>query len=584
MDYRSGAKVTLVSGAPSPQGLVGYFSSQYRARSTGMVVLLAIGGLLEGLGIAAVLPVVQVASGGDSEPSRLSELMGQGLGVLGLEPSLAVLLGVLVLLMALKGAVLLIAMQSVGFIVAKVAMELRLRLLRAVAEAEWGHILDYPTGYLTTAISIEAKRSADAYREFCGALADGAQVLVYLVLALVISWQTAVFSLAAGIGIMTLLRSFVTQTRHAGGQQTSTMKSVLSRMTDVLPGLKPLKAMGREGFLLPILEADTRSYFEAQKQEIIAREMVTKVREPIIVAFLAAGLWGTITTTDLAFTEVIVLGLLFHRTVTGVSKIQARFVSVAAGESAFESLMEHINRAEDRREIWEGTAQPPPLERELAFRDLSFSYGDTEILSNVSARLEAGSFTVVTGPSGGGKSTLIDLITGLIRSESGALEVDGQPLSSLDMHRWRNQVGYVPQEFVLISESVRRNLTLGDANIPDSAVRDALEMAGASSFIEAMPAGLDERLGEEGTPLSGGQRQRISIARALLGSPRLLLLDEPTTALDSESEQEVLESILSLKGRITILAVSHQPALRNAADKVWELKGGKIHELAPSTV
>ena len=165
------------------------------------------------------------------------------------------------------------------------------------------------------------------------------------------------------------------------------------------------------------------------------------------------------------------------------------------------------------------------------------------------------------GASGIGKTTLTDLLTGLVQPTAGRVRVDGVPLAELDLGAWRRQVGYVPQDLPMLHDSVRRNVTLGDPSLDDAAVEAALRLAGAWEFVRALPGGLDASVGERGALVSGGQRQRISIARALVHEPRLLIFDEATAALDAESEAAVWQTIASLRGRTTVVAISHHPGL-----------------------
>src|SRR5690606_21587447 len=150
-----------------------------------------------------------------------------------------------------------------------------------------------------------------------------------------------------------------------------------------------------------------------------------------------------------------------------------------------------------------------------------------------------GKLTTLIGPSGAGKTTLSDVLLGLVRPRSGQILVDGVPLEELNLEQWRELVGYVPQELFLFHDTVMNNVTLGDPHITPEEVREALEAAGAWSFVEQLPQGMDTVVGERGTLLSGGQRQRISIARALVRKPKLLLLDEVTSALDPATEAEI---------------------------------------------
>ena len=187
------------------------------------------------------------------------------------------------------------------------------------------------------------------------------------------------------------------------------------------------------------------------------------------------------------------------------------------------------------------------------------------------------STTVFIGPSGAGKTTIVDLITRLYEPQAGRILVDGVSLTELDLHKWRSMIGYVPQELILLSGSVRDNITLGAA-VDDETLMEALELAGAAGFVSDLPEGLDTDLGERGLKLSGGQRQRLSLARALVHRPRLLILDEVTSALDPETERKLVEQIGALAGRggMTIIAITHTRAWLSAADRVFHLENGHV--------
>lgn len=169
---------------------------------------------------------------------------------------------------------------------------------------------------------------------------------------------------------------------------------------------------------------------------------------------------------------------------------------------------------------------------------------------------------------------MVDLVLGLLVPQRGAVLLDGVPLDEVDLAAWRRRVGYVPQETVLLHDTVLNNITLGDPAVSEAEVVRALELAGAWSFVAELPQGLHTLVGERGGRLSGGQRQRIAIARALVGHPALLILDEATSALDPATEREILATLQALKGELTILAVSHTRGLVEAADCVYELDGG----------
>jgi ATP-binding cassette, subfamily C, bacterial len=207
---------------------------------------------------------------------------------------------------------------------------------------------------------------------------------------------------------------------------------------------------------------------------------------------------------------------------------------------------------------------------------VSFSYGDEPVIENVNLTIPKGQITCLVGESGSGKSTIADLIIGLIQPTSGRVLVDQVALPDIDLPAWRHSIGYVPQDNLLLHDSVYENVALGDETLTEADVMRALEAAGAAGFVATLPDGMHTTVGERGARLSGGQRQRIMMARALAHRPSLLVLDEATSALDPASESAICETLNALKGDLTILAVTHQSALRRIGDRVYLVKAGSV--------
>jgi ATP-binding cassette subfamily C protein len=168
---------------------------------------------------------------------------------------------------------------------------------------------------------------------------------------------------------------------------------------------------------------------------------------------------------------------------------------------------------------------------------------------------------------------------GLVRPDTGEVYIDGVPLGELDLREWRQLIGYVPQEVLMLHDSVAKNVSLSDPNVTPEDVERALRDAGAWEFVSELPDGVECSVGERGMRLSGGERQRIAIARALVHGAKFLILDEATTALDPKSEAFVLEAIEALRGHTTVLAISHQPALQGVADRIYRISDGKCTEI-----
>ena len=334
--------------------------------------------------------------------------------------------------------------------------------------------------------------------------------------------------------------------------------------------------MGRERLAEGLLEADAVRLNMALRKEVYSKAMLKSLQEPILMLLIVAGLYVSLVILKLALPTVMVLIFLLARLLGQLGKVQRKQQEMVVCESAFWSLQKTIDEARAQKESVLGREQVF-LKKELRFDQVSFSYAGASILEEVSLTIPAGSFTAVIGPSGAGKTTLVDLVSGLLRPQQGDVLIDDVPLERIDIQNWRRQIGYVPQDTVLLHDSILANITLGDSELNEDDARHALQAAGAWDFVTAMPEGLHTVVGERGSRLSGGQRQRIAIARALAHQPALLILDEATSALDPESEQAICATLKTLQGRITVLAISHQPALVAFADQVYRLQSGSVN-------
>ena len=563
------------------------FASRYPLQSALMLLALLLAGIVEGFGLTALMPLLGMAFSSQPQAAALQPTavtgndagVGQAvtrvLAIFGLEPGAGVLLLVIVVAIALKSALVLVAQKRVGYTVAQVATELRLSLLRALLISRWEYFLRQPVGSLANAMATEAMRAANAY--LCGALmtANLIQALVYIVIALMISWRATLACSVASIIILFILSRLIRKARRAGVRQTEVFQSLLAHLTDSLQSIKPLKSMAREGAADAMLQTETRRLNKALRKQVFAKEALRALQEPMIIGFLALGLYVAMIYFQLSLASVTVLVFLLARLMSQMGRVQRHYQKMMISESAYWSLQDKIEEARNHHETTLG-GQEPVLKRAIRMDGVSFGYEELTVLENASLSFPAGSFTTIVGPSGAGKTTVVDLLIGLLRPQKGEIWVDDLSLADIDIRRWRRMIGYVPQETLLLHDSVKVNVTLGDPSLKAADVERALRAAGAWDFVAAMPQGMDSSVGERGGMLSGGQRQRIAIARALVHDPALLILDEATSALDPESELAIGRTLQQLSGKLTIVAISHQPALMQTADRTYRLQNGSV--------
>ncbi|SCY76149.1 ATP-binding cassette, subfamily C [Nitrosospira sp. Nl5] len=556
------------------------YSMVFPRRSAFVLVALLAAGVAEGLSLTALLPLLSTAIG-DTRDSDIGRFIVQALQGIGVEPTIGVMLLIIVGGMVIKSLILLLANRQVGYTVAHVATTLRLELIKALLASRWQYYLRQPIGSLANSVATEAYRAANGFEHSANVLALSVQVMVYTIVALFISWQAALTSLLIGMLLLFALHRLVRATRRAGAKQTRLLRHLLTYLSDVLSSVKSLKAMARDNVADAILRDQTQQLEKATRREVMSREALLALQEPILAALTASGLYLALVIWELSLPEVMVLAFLLTRILGLLNKTQRRYQQLTAQESAYWSMRAATEEAQAAAERTAGTLHPTLLQG-ISLKHISFDYGMKPIFRDLNIEISVKSFTAITGMSGVGKSTLLDLLCGLAEPKSGEILVDGVALREINLRLWRYMIGYVSQETILLHDTVLNNILVGAPDLVYADAERALRQAGAWDFVNALPEGLQTIVGERGGLLSGGQRQRIAIARALAHQPLFLLLDEPTSALDPDSEQLICETLQRLAQDFTIIAVSHQPAVINSASNVFALSKGTAERLQRS--
>lgn len=562
------------------------FARTYPWQSIILLVSLLLAGIAEGASVSALLPLLSFAinreaggafASGDSpsEDGHGFERFVTGfLTSIGVTPTMGVLLVIIVSGITIRSGLLLMVRKRIGYTSSQVMTDLRLDLLRALLSSRWEYFIHQPVGRLANAMATEALRASQSYVFATTLVALLIQASVYTVVALLISWRATVASLGAGMVILAVSYVLVRMSRRAGKRQTNLIKSLLVRLADTLQSVKPLKAMARENLADAVLTKETTRLNRALKREVLSKAALEAAQEPMFATVIATAVFVALEHWQMPLATIMVMVLVLARILGHLGKVQKQYQKMVTTESAFWSLKETIQQAEAARETSHGGARVA-FESGIRFDQVSFAYEDLSVLRGASLEIPAGSLTTLVGSSGAGKTTIIDLVTGLLEPTAGEVFVDDVPLRAMDIGDWRRQLGYVPQENLLLHDSVYHNVTLGDPGLDETDAEHALRAAGAWDFVAVLPDGMHTLAGERGSRLSGGQRQRIMIARALVHQPKLLILDEATSALDPASEDAIRQTLEGLRGSLTILAISHQPALVDAADRVYLLEDGK---------
>ena len=562
------------------------FMRAYPLQTLVLLPAMLLASLAEGLSAAFVLPILNLAgaeesaaesgtgAAGDAFASQLTGLI-EGFG---LKADLQTMLVLVVLGILSKSLLVLIANQRIGYVAARLTTDLRLELLEAVLASRWRYFVNQPIGNLANAMATEAMRAATGYIYGMTTLSLLLMASVYIGAALLVSWAATLYAVLGSLLIAIAMHGLVRMARRAGKSQTKLYTTLISRLTDTLQAVKLFKVSAREALAGSVLIASTEGLNRALRREVWSNAALTAAQEPLYTLVIALGLFVAFSYFGMSTAAVTTLTIMLLRVMVSLGKAQKQYQKMMACDSAYWSLQQSIEAAREQAEVSPGD-RAPTLRQAVQLSDIDLSFEGAKVLEGASMEIPVGAMTTLIGPSGSGKSSIVNCISGLLTPDAGQVAIDGVPLDEIDLAAWRSRIGYVPQEHLILNDTVRNNVTLGEAGVSRDQIESALDAAGLKDLVREMPEGLDSPVGERGARLSGGQRQRLMIARALLHKPWLLILDEATSGIDAKSERAIGETLESLKKEMAILAVFHQSELGEVADRTYSIEDGCLRRV-----
>lgn len=544
-----------------------------------VLACIVLASLFEGIGLASLLPLVTVASGTvESDTSPLSRMVLDSLNSIGFKPEFEILVAVLIFALVLKAALTLFANIYVGHAVADVTTRLRQDVITSLLRVRWSYFVSKPVGGMLNTINNEAGRAGKAFEIAAILVATTIETFVYLLIALLLSWQLTLAALLVGSLMFAALSRLISYSRRAGQKQLRRNRQLMKIITDVLNNIKPLKAMSKQLSFERYIDKTLLKIRHTIQKQTSSKAALKGFQDILIAICIGVGLVVAVQVGKIPMLQVLLMFVVINKTVKNIAQLQARYQAWAALEAPVYAVKEAIAETELAAERCHGGVTPT-LDTSCCIRNLSFSYGRNKVLHQINLDIPAKAMSVIMGVSGAGKSTLIDLILGFYDPEEGQVLVDDVPLTEVDITNWRKLIGYVPQDLALFHDTILDNITLGDESVTSQDVEDALKAAGAWDFVAELPKGVMTVVGEKGSKLSGGQRQRIALARAIAVRPKLLILDEVTSALDTKTEREICHTLSKLKDSTAILAITHRAQFLEFADRAYRLQDGFAEEI-----
>ncbi|MEH1124639.1 ABC transporter ATP-binding protein [Micromonospora sp. CPCC 206061] len=562
--------------------------SSRRGLLLGIPVALAVT-LLELAGFVALAAVVQVLAVPqllhEAGPDTLVGLARRAARPHGLTDFVAIVGGVAVTLLVARGvAATALAWWQAGLL-ASAEAALSAKLFRAFMGTSYEfHLQHHSADLMRTAIQSVRSLTSRVLLPATTIIVDASLILGLAMALLVMEPMTALVSIGALGGAMGMYLFLVRRSARRMGVEDERLMSRDQRLIqEGLRTVKMLTTLDRRDTVVRRFETARSEHAYALRGLFFVSNMSRYYLEAVvlIVVTAAAGM-AILGSADRALASVGVMLAGSMRLLPSVQRLISTINIVRVGAGSLEQVEMDLAAADNdiKRSAAHVDPRPVTFERRIEFRELTYRYpaAATPALDSINLTVNIGESVGIVGPSGSGKTTLVDVLLGLLPPIAGGIYVDGAKITPELVHRWRARIGYVPQETVVIDDTVRRNVALGldDDEIDDVAIERAIAQAQLLDTVLAMPDGFDSVLGEHGVRLSGGQRQRIGIARALYRQPDVLVLDEATAALDTETERQIVETIEKMYGKITVFVIAHRLSTVQRCDTHVVLNRGRV--------
>jgi ATP-binding cassette subfamily C protein len=455
---------------------------------------------------------------------------------------------------------------------------LRQRLYAAITHASWRKLAVSRVSAYAHLLTDEVNRVGTVTYQTLSLVASVLVTAIYVAIAARVSPVLTALVLAGGTVVLFLRRTTISRAARRGRQVSSVTQRLYVGAVEHVAALRTAKSYGAEQRHIDSMSAVVAEVASAEVDAVRLQAGSRWALDTGAACVFAATLYVGLVRFELTPASVLLLVYVVARTMPRISALQLSGEQIAQFLPSYDAIERAI--AELPPDIAAGTRTASVgFDREIRMESVTLVHDRATAsgLHTISLEIPFGAMVAIVGPSGGGKSTLADVLSGLLRADSGQMFVDDVALTDETRDAWKAQVSYVDQDTFLFHDTVRANLMWASPSASERDLRESLQMA-AGEFVWQLPQGLETVLGDRGHRLSGGERQRLALARALLRRPRLLILDEATSALDPDNEERILDVINRLRGRMTIVMISHRHSALQTADRTYVMVRGRLVE------
>ena len=491
----------------------------------------------------------------------------------------------LVVVFGIKNIALYMKNITVSIVQFRLITDLRNKLYNHLHYLSLSYFNKNKSGELTAILVSDVDNMRGALStSFQKLLVEPINIMAFLTLLFIISPKlTAIAILVVPIS-GAIIFGIAQSIRRRAARSQAKLAGITSIIAETLSSIRIVKAFVMKNYELRRFYAQTKKYYELMlskdRLRLLSSPITETVGASIAALLLFIGARDVLVTQSISSEDFIRFILLLFSVLGPIKSLGNVFNELQNGLASADRVFSILDIKSDINDI-ENAVELNQFENHIVFKDVSFHYDQSsqEVLKNVDFSIKSGQILALVGPSGAGKSTLVDLIPRFYDVTDGAINIDGKNIKDVKLDSLRSLMGIVTQETFLFDDSVKANIAYGLDSVSDDIIKKAAIAANANEFIKELPEGYDTIIGERGVKLSGGQRQRIAIARAIVKNPPILILDEATSSLDTESEKIVQDAIEKLMHHRTVIVIAHRLSTVHNADKIIVLDKGLIIDM-----
>ena len=534
---------------------------------------------LEGIGLGFLLPIIQQVQSSGGDPTlegRITEVFARTYELLNVPFTLEYIIIGVVTVMAVRFTVGFFVEWLTTWLETNYVRELQTEMFRGTLDARLGYFDQTGSDKILNAIVTRAYYADAVLGGLINLINQGLLVLLYFGVALYLAPTLTVGMTALFVVLASALRMSTESASAVGNRVADAHEQVQSTVQAGTQGIRDVKLFRMRDELFADFRTGAEQLAESMVELGRNQSAMGNAYQFLTTTAVFLLLYFGLSYSGLSLGSLGVFAFATYRLAPQINGLNDQFYDLEGSLPHFVGVLVFLDELREHEEA-EGIAPPSRVDR-VAVEDVRFSYEDEPVLRGVSFAVERGEFVAFVGRSGVGKSTVVSLLARMYEPDEGRIEANGTPIAEFDVEGWRSKVSVVPQDPYIFDDTLRYNLTVGARDATQAEIEWACEIAQVTEFLDGLPHGYGTELGDNGVRLSGGQRQRVAIARALLSDADVLMLDEATSHLDSELEEQIHNGIVATDGDYAMLVIAHRLSTVTDADRIYAMEDGQIAE------